>query len=81
MRPLPATGAGILATALALLATEASACPACWSAEQGLNGGFYWSALLLTLLPFAVVASIGLWIGFATRRVFRRPASPAEDTR
>ena len=35
---------------------------------RGLNGGFYWSALLLTALPFAIVAVIGAWVGYAAWR-------------
>ncbi len=59
----------------ALLPLEAQACSVClgWAEGQGLNGGFYWSALLLTLLPFAVVMVIGAWV----RRALRREA-PAD---
>ena len=48
----------------ALLPLEARACAVClgWTEGQGLNGGFYWSALLLTALPFVVVAVIGAWL-------------------
>ncbi len=47
-----------------LLPTVAQACSVCvgWAEGQGLNGGFYWSALLLTALPFAVIAVIGVWV-------------------
>ena len=50
---------------------------------QGLNGGFYWSALLLTDLPFAVVAAIGGWIGYTVRRAPRTapPAPPSRSPR
>ena len=60
----------ILIAGLALLPPEAQACSVClgWTEGQGLNGGFYWSALLLTLLPFAVVAVIGAWVRHALRR-------------
>lgn len=55
---------------VALLPADALACSVCvgWTDGQGLNGGFYWSALLLTLLPFAVVAAIGAWAGYSARR-------------
>ena len=54
----------------ALLTRDAHGCAVClgWTEGQVLTGGFYWSALLLTLLPFAVVAAIGTWIGLTLRR-------------
>lgn len=65
-----------ITTALALLPTDAPACSVCvsWTEGQGLNGGFYWSALLLTTLPFAVVAVIGAWVGYAVCRARPRQA-------
>lgn len=71
-------GAGpLVIAAAAFLPAEAWACSVCvgWTEGQGLNGGFYWSALLLTLLPFTVVAVIGAWLGYAFRRVRSRPAT------
>jgi hypothetical protein len=54
------------ATALALTPTGASACAVCVGGvgESG-TAGFYWSALLLTALPFAVIAAIGAWVSRA----------------
>ena len=52
-----------LMAGVALFPIEAWACSVCigWTEGRGLNGGFYWSALLLTALPFAVIAAIGAW--------------------
>jgi hypothetical protein len=59
----------VLTAGWALLPPDAQACSVCvgWSEGQGLNGGFYWSALLLTALPFAVIAAIGAWAWRAHR--------------
>jgi hypothetical protein len=59
-----------------LLPIETQACSVCvgWTEGKGLNGGFYWSALLLTALPFVVAAVIGAWLGYATR--LSRPRRP-----
>jgi hypothetical protein len=54
-----------LAAGLALLPAPADACAVCvdWGREwQGLNPGFYWSAVLLTVLPFVLVAAAGVWL-------------------
>ena len=54
----------------ALLPADAWACSVCvgWNEGQGLHAGFYVSALLLTALPFAVVAVIGVWLRAKVRR-------------
>ena len=59
-----------------LLPANARACAVCisWTDGQGSNGGFYWSWLLLTALPFAIVAVIGAWVGWAASRVRQRQA-------
>ena len=59
----------VLATVTSL-AQDAQACAVCvgWTEGQPLNGGFYWSALLLTALPFALVAAVGVCAGRALRR-------------
>lgn len=46
------------------------ACAVClgWTNGQGPNWGYYWSWILLTLLPFVVVGIIGAWVGWALRR-------------
>ncbi len=60
----------VLIAGVALLSVDAQACSVCvsWTDGQGLNGGFYWSALLLTALPFVVVAVIGVWLRAKVRR-------------
>jgi len=76
--------AALLIAGWALLPLEARACAVClgWTEGQGLNGGFYWSALLLTALPFVVVAVIGAWLTRAARlsRSGRSPATTGEAT-
>ena len=54
---------------------EARACAVCigWMGGVNADWAYYWSALLLTLLPFAVVMVIGAWV----RRALRREA-PAD---
>jgi len=70
------TGARILlAAGTALVPRSAPACSACWSLDQGLNAGFYWSYLLLTLLPFAVAGVIGVWVAHTLWRETRHQAS------
>lgn len=70
----------VLVAGWALLPPDAQACSVCvgWPEGQGLNGGFYWSALLLTALPFVVVGIIGAWLTRAARlsRSRRTPATP-----
>ncbi|MBI4562984.1 MAG: hypothetical protein HY724_13155 [Candidatus Rokubacteria bacterium] len=70
VRPVVTAGVG-------LLPTEARACSVCigWTEGLGLNGGFYWSALLLMALPFLVVAVVGAWVWFAVWRA-RPPRVP-----
>jgi hypothetical protein len=72
----------VLTAGWALLPPDAQACSVCvgWSEGQGLNGGFYWSALLLTALPFVVVGVIGAWLTRAARlsRSGRSPATTGE---
>ena len=57
----------------ALLPLEAGACAICigWAGGGDADWGYYWSALLLTLLPFVVVALVGGWIRRALRREAR----------
>lgn len=58
-------GAGAVGAVAALLPIAAEACAVCvgWGGEgQGLNPGFYWSALVLTALPFVIVGAAGLWL-------------------
>lgn len=68
----------ILFAGAMLLTRDVQACSVCigWTEGQGLTGGFYWSALLLTALPFAVVAAIGAWLVRAARRPRQAPATP-----
>ena len=73
-------GRGGIAFGTALLPADALACAVClgWSDGGGLNGGFYWSALLLTALPFAVMGALGLWVDSALRRARRRDPGPVD---
>jgi hypothetical protein len=59
----------ILTAGVVLLPLPAWACSVCvsWTEGRGLSAGFYWSALLLTALPFVVVAVIGVWLLRACR--------------
>lgn len=68
----------LLSAGVALLPGNAWACAVCvgWTGRQGTDSGFYWSALLLTALPFAVVAVIGAWLVRAARRPRQAPATP-----
>src|SRR3990170_4866337 len=52
---------------------EARACAVCigWMGGVNADWAYYWSALLLTLVPFAVVMVIGAWIRRALRREAR----------
>ena len=78
VRTTPGWRAGTaLIAGVALFPMDAWACPVCigWTERQGLNGGFYWGALLLTALPFAIVAVIGAWVGYAAWRA-RPTAAP-----
>lgn len=56
------------------LAEACSVCIGPGSEERGLTAGFYWSALLLTALPFALAGLIGVWLRRATGRL--SPPSP-----
>jgi hypothetical protein len=58
---------------------HALACAGCWDLAQGLGAGFYWSYLLLTSLPFAVIAAIGAWVRYIQRRPIRPSASPISN--
>ena len=63
----------LIFTGVILFPVDALACSVCvgWTEGQGLHAGFYVSALLLTLLPFAVVAVVGAWVSYATWRARR----------
>lgn len=73
--------ATFLMAEVVLLPAKARACAVCisWTESRGLNGGFYGSALLLTALPFVVVAVIGAWVGCAAYRARPRQASGAAE--
>ena len=68
----------------ALFPLEARACSVCigWTGGADADWGYYWSALLLTLLPFAVVAVVAAWVRHAFLRSSRRdaPAQPPGTT-
>ena len=67
-----------------LVPLEARACAVCigWMGGGDADWGYYWSALLLTLLPFAVVMVIGAWVRHAFLRSPGRgsPAQPPGTT-
>ena len=72
-----AAALAVLAGWSTLLPGLAEACSVCigpGSEERGLTAGFYWSALLLTLLPFALAAALTLSIGGVVRRADPGPA-------
>jgi len=64
----------------ALFPADAWACSVCvgWAEDQGLHAGFYWSALLLTVVPFALVGVIGAWMRYAIWRA-RKPAREVRE--
>ena len=65
----------LIGSAVTLAPGGAHACAVCvgWGDSGFGTLGFYWSALLLSLLPFSVVAIIGAWVHRASRR------KPPED--
>lgn len=70
---------GLAGVVAALLPAGADACAVCvgWGGEgQGLTPGFYWSALVLTTLPFVAVGVAGLWLRRLARRDLRAPRAP-----
>lgn len=85
-----ATALGVLSAWAARVPSLAEACAVCvgpGSEARGLGAGFYWSALLLTLLPFVLTAALAVSIGGATgvwtsawrrRRGARRSPGPEE---
>lgn len=61
----------LAAGASVLLPGIADACSVCvgpGSEGRGLTAGFYWSALLLTALPFAIAGIVGAWVVRTARR-------------
>ena len=60
----------LILVGVVLFPANARACAVCvgWGEGQGLHAGFYWSALLLTTLPFALVAVIGAWLRSSVKR-------------
>lgn len=68
---------GVLSAWSALVPGLAGACSVCvgpGGEERGLGVGFYWSALLLTLLPFVLAAALAVSIGGVVRRADPGPA-------
>jgi hypothetical protein len=73
--------AGAARAALVLVALlgpiVAEACAVCvgWGRENaGLNPGFYWSAVVLTMLPFVAVVVAGAWLHRHVSAAGRRSA-------
>lgn len=60
------------------LAEACSVCIGPGSEDRGLSAGFYWSALLLTLVPFALAAALAVSIGGAVRRADPGPVPEGE---
>jgi hypothetical protein len=61
----------------ALGPVTAEACATCigWGRENaGLNPGFYWSAAVLTLLPFVAIVVAGVWLHRHVSAAGRRAA-------
>jgi heme exporter protein D len=76
--------AALLIAGWTLHPLEARACAVCigWMGGVDADWAYYWSALLLTLLPFAVVAVVAAWVRHAFLRSPRRdaPAQPPGTT-
>ncbi len=62
------------------LAEACSVCVGPGSEARGLGAGFYWSTLLLTLLPFVLAAALAVAIG-VVRRGGSGPAPAARRSR
>ena len=71
--------AAVVIAGWALFPLEARACSVCigWTGGADADWGYYWSALLLTLLPFAVVAVVAAWVRRALRREARGRTEPS----
>lgn len=54
--------------ALLVWTTPALACPVCFSAKENVLPAFYGTALLLTVLPFVLVGSVGYGVHRHVRR-------------
>ena len=65
----------LVCAGLVFLPGRILACPVCfgWTDPQVSKAGFYWSFLLLTVLPFALLGGIGGWVIYSTRRSRLRP--------
>ena len=62
-----------LITTLLLQPMAASACPVCFSATNPeIRLAYYWTAALMTLLPVAVVGTIGGWLYLRARDTARQ---------
>ena len=61
---------GVLSAGVAFVSTNAEACSVCvgWPGEQGVNAGYYGSAILLMALPFVLAVVFGLWVRYTLRR-------------
>ena len=57
------------------------ACSVCWSADDPLGHGLFWSSLFLMATPFTLGASIAGVFYFAHRRSRRRQEPPAKTPR
>jgi hypothetical protein len=67
-----------VAAALALDAGHAAACPSCYgSAASKVLDTYYLSTVMLSLLPFAVVAAIA-GLGWLLARTLSAPADPQD---
>jgi hypothetical protein len=76
-RELTGAVGAVLTLAAILGPVVAEACAVCvgWGRENaGLNPGFYWSAVLLTMLPFVAVVVAGAWLHRHVSAAGRRSA-------
>jgi hypothetical protein len=67
------------AVILGCTAGGAAACPACYgSAEKNVLDTYYLSTVVLSLLPFGIVAAIAS-LGWVLARAVSTPGDPADD--
>ena len=72
----PGRGLTVALVAVVLLnPVAAAACPACFSAASEQSRlAYYWTAALMTLLPFTIVGAIGGWLYLRQRTPGRSPS-------
>jgi hypothetical protein len=79
-RAIRGASLGVLATLLTVLGWTATAtgCPVCFVADERTRQSFLGTAVLLSALPFALVAALAFWFW---RELGRTPESDAPPGR